>query len=92
MKETKDFSRRSIEKLPDNKPVLYKIRTPSGKTNYIGVAKKGRVRDRLKEHLPGGKDRIPGSKVQIEQMSTIQQAKRKESRVIAQLKPKYNRQ
>ena len=92
MKQTKSFSKRSIEQLLNNKPALYTIKTSGGKPNYVGVAKKGRLQDRLAEHLPGGKDPVPGSKVQIEQMSSIQGAKEKESRVIAELKPKYNRQ
>lgn len=84
------FNKKGIEKLPDDKPVLYRIETEGGKTNYAGVAKKGRVQDRLAEHLPGGKDPIPGAKVQIEQMPSIAEAKAKEARVIARSKPKHN--
>jgi hypothetical protein len=50
------FSKQGIEKLPDDKPVLYRIETEGGKTNCAGVAKRGRVQERLAEHLPGGKD------------------------------------
>jgi hypothetical protein len=79
-----------INELPDNKPVVYRILTKEGKNNYTGVAQRGRVQERLQEHLPGGKDSVPGAKVQIEQMSSIKQAETKESRVIARSKPPHN--
>ena len=73
----------SISKLPNDKPVIYKIKTKAGNVNYVGVAKKGRVQARLKEHLPGGKDYVPGATVQIEQCGSIGEARKKESYVIA---------
>jgi hypothetical protein len=91
MRKTVDFNKSGIEKLPDDKPVLYTIETSGGKNNYTGVAKRGRVQERLQEHLPGAKGAIPGSKVRIEQMPTIQQAERKEKTVIARSQPKYNK-
>jgi hypothetical protein len=89
-KKTVDFTKSGIGKLPDNWPVMYRIKTDSGKTNYAGIAKRGRVQERLQEHLPQGKDYVPSSKVQIEQTSSIDHAKEKETRVIARTKPKYN--
>ena len=91
-RKTGDFSKSGIGTLPNDKPALYRIQTESGKTNYAGIAKCGRVQDRLAEHLPGGKDFVPGTKVQIEQMNSIDQARQTESRVIARSKPKYNDQ
>ena len=91
-KKTVPFGEAGIEKLPDDKPVVYKILTPSGNNNYTGVAKRGRVQERLQEHLPGGKDPIPGAKVQIEQMPTISEAEAKEARIISRSKPRYNEQ
>ena len=38
-----NFNQKGIEKLPNDKPVLYKIQTQSGGTNYAGIAQKGRV-------------------------------------------------
>jgi hypothetical protein len=90
--KTVPFNRTGIEKIPNNKPVVYKILTERGKDNYTGVAKRGRVQDRLKEHLPGGKDCVPGAKVQIEQMPSIEDAEAKEARIISRTKPPYNRQ
>lgn len=89
-KKTVPFNQKGIEKLPDNKPIVYKILTDGGKTNYTGIAQRGRVQDRLREHLPGGKDYVPGAKVQIEQMSSIREAEAKESRIISRTKPPYN--
>ncbi len=91
-KKTVNFNESGIETLPNDKPVVYKILTPGGNNNYTGVAKRGRVQERLAEHLPGGKDAIPGAKVQIEQMPTIQEATDKERSIIARSKPKYNEQ
>lgn len=85
-KKTANFNKTGIGKLPANKPVMYKIKTESGNVNYVGVAKMGRVQERLKEHLAGGKDYVSGTKVQIEQFSSIADARKKESSVIASAK------
>jgi len=89
-RKTVNFRRSAIENLPEAKPVLYRIQTEGGKTNYVGVAKKGRVQERIKEHLDSGE--IPGVKVQIHQMPSIQDAVNAEARVIARTKPKYHEQ
>ncbi len=91
-KKTVNNNKTGISKLPNDKAVMYKIKTPSGKVNYVGVAKEGRVQDRLEEHLPGGKDYIPGAKVQIEQVSSIAQAEKNEAAAIKRIQPKYNEQ
>ncbi len=87
-RKTVKFTPTGIEKLPDDKPVVYRIQTAGGKTNYVGVAQRGRVQDRLREHLGAGE--IPGAKVQIEQMPTIQEARDTETRIISRSQPKYN--
>jgi len=85
------FNHTGISKLPIDKPVVYRIETPTGKNNYTGVAQRGRAQERLQEHLPAGKDPIPGAKVSIEQVSTIAEAKRKEEAIIGREQPKYNK-
>ena len=90
-RKTVRFNKSGIGNLPNDKPVVYRIKTSSGKTNYVGIAKRGRVQDRLTEHL-GGTDRVPGNSVQVEQMSRVDEARAKESRVISRSKPKYNKQ
>lgn len=87
-KKTVKYSENKINTLPNNKPVVYKIITDGGNNNYTGIAKRGRVNDRIKEHL----GEIPGAKVQIEQMSSINDARNKESNIITRSKPKYNKQ
>lgn len=89
-RKTVDFNKAGIGKLPNDKPVVYKIQTESGTNNYTGVAQRGRVQERLMEHLPGAKDYVPGAKVQIQQSSSIDKARKTESLVIARTKPKYN--
>jgi len=80
-RKTVPFNSTGIEKLPNDKPVVYKIETPGGKNNYTGVAQRGRVHERLEEHLPGAKTAVPGSKVVIEQTKNIEEARGKEERI-----------
>ncbi len=82
------FNKAGIDSLPNNKPSLYRIETQEGRDNYVGVAQRGRVKDRIKEHLGV----IPGSTVSIEQFSSIKDATTKETNVIKRAKPKYNKQ
>ncbi len=77
-----------IEDLSNNKPVLYRIETEAGNLNYVGIAQRGRVQDRIKEHI----GKIPGATVKIEQFNSIENARRKETNVIKLNKPKYNDQ
>ena len=91
-RKTVDLNKSGIDKLPVDKPVVYKILTGSGTNNYTGVAQRGRVRERIQEHLSGGKDYVPGTKVVIEQMKSIDDVKQKEANIISRVKPKYNEQ
>ncbi len=87
-RKTVKYNKQGVNQLPNNKPVLYRIKTESGKMNYVGVAQKGRVRERISEHL----EKIPGAKVHIEQFSSIRDAQKKEVNVIKRAKAKYNKQ
>ena len=80
------YNKDGISQLPNNKPVLYSIETESGTLNYTGIAKRGRVQERIEEHL----GEIPGAMVRIEQFSSIQDARKKETNVIKRNNPKYN--
>lgn len=88
-KKTVNFNQKGVSKVPNNKPAVYKIQTNGGKANYVGVAKRGCVQDRIQKHLNFGK--ISGAKVQIQQKSSIQEAKKIEARMIDRLEPKYNK-
>lgn len=89
-KKTVKFNKSGAAKLPKNKPVVYKIKTEKGNTNYVGIAKRGRVQERIQEHLATSK--IPGVNVQIEQVKSIAEAQQKEKNIISRTKPKYNKQ
>lgn len=86
-KKKVNYNKSGIAQLPDDKPVLYRIRTKNGKDNYVGIAKKSRVRERIAEHL----EDIPGAQVIIEQFSSIDDARSKEGNVIKRGQPKYNK-
>ncbi|MBI4556585.1 MAG: GIY-YIG nuclease family protein [Candidatus Hydrogenedentes bacterium] len=88
--KTVSFTHTGVSKLPKDKPVICKIQTDSGKTIYVGTAKRGRVQDRILEHLTNAD--VAGSKVQIEQMPSIEDARKTEQRIIARVQPKYNEQ
>lgn len=89
-KKTVNYNQSGVSKLPQDKPVVYRIKTNGGQTNYVGVAKRGRARERIQEHLAAGE--IPGAKVEVEQKPSIQEARKTESLAIARSRPKYNKQ
>lgn len=86
-RKTVKYSEPKIKELPNNKPVVYKILTENDVNNYTGIAKKGRVQDRIIEHI----GEIPGAKVKIEQVSSIREAAKKEANIISRTQPKYNK-
>lgn len=91
-KKSGSFNEKGIEGLAKDKPVVYNIEDQKGNTLYIGVAKRGRVEDRLKEHLPGGPDPIRGgAKVRIQQKSSIADAEKAEVRAIKKNRPPQNK-
>lgn len=91
-KKSGNFDKDGIEGLAKNKPVVYEIQDRNGDSLYIGVAKRGRVEQRLKEHLPGGPDPIRGgAKVKIQQKANITAAKNAEARVIKNKQPPRNK-
>jgi predicted GIY-YIG superfamily endonuclease len=92
VRRTVKFNKSGIETLPNHKPVVYIIETAGGSPNYIGVARRGSVQERLQEHLARAKDPVPGFAVRIEQFDTIAAARRRERELVACEKPKYNRQ
>ena len=91
-KKTGRFDKNGIEGLAKDKPVVYRIEDARGNNLYTGVAKRGRVEERLKEHLPGGKDPIRGgAKVKIQQKPRIEDALRSEARIIRRQSPPQNK-
>lgn len=91
-KKSGSFDKDGIEGLAKDKPVVYKIEDNKGKNLYTGVAKRGRVEARLKEHLPGAVDPVRGgAKVRIQQKTSIDQAEKSEARIIKSEKPPQNK-
>jgi len=91
-KKSADFNKDGIESLAKDKPVVYKILNDKDDNLYTGVAKRGRVEERLKEHLPSGPDPVRGGKkVVIDQKSSIGEALNAEARIIKQSQPPQNR-
>jgi len=86
-KKTVKYDKEGISQLPNNMPALYRIKNSKGNDNYVGVARRSNVRDRISDHL----GRIPGTKIEIEQFRSIKDAKKKEANVIKRNKPKYNK-
>jgi hypothetical protein len=92
-KKTVPLTKKGISQLPNDKPVTYKVFNKKGENIYAGVAGKGNVRDRITDHMPGHSDTVPGgTKVQIEQHSSIREAEKKEANIISHSKPKFNQQ
>ena len=86
------FDKEGIEGLAKDKPVVYKIENNKGNNLYTGVAKRGRVEERLKEHLPSGPDPVRGgAKVRIQQKPSIAEAKKSEARIIKTSQPPQNK-
>lgn len=91
-RKTEKLDPEKINNLAQDKPVVYKILDKNGKNIYTGSAKRGRVAERIKEHLPKGPDPIPGgAEVKIIQKNSIEEARESESKIISRAKPKYNK-
>lgn len=86
MAKSAAFNKKGVDKLASDKPVVYRIETEGGKTNYIGSSGRGNIHDRLSDHLGN----IPGARVRIQQFDTVQQARETEARAIKRTQPKYN--
>ena len=86
--KTVKYNKQGIDELPNDKPVFIGLRLRQEYPNYIGVAQRGRVQERILEHL----ETIPGAKVRIEQFNSITDAQKKEVNVIRRAQAKYNKQ
>jgi excinuclease UvrABC nuclease subunit len=86
-----NFDKTGMQKVPTDKPIVYKLMNKEGANIYTGTAKRGRGSERLGDHLPGGQDPIRGAKTfQIKQKPSIAEAEKEEKQIIKREKPKYN--
>ena len=84
------FNKKNVGQLSDDKPVVYEGLSGAGGILYAGSAKKGRVQERLNEHLDSGD--LPGVKeVRIKRMTSVSEARAEEKRIIKQEDPKLNK-
>ena len=91
-KKSGSFDEKGIEGLAKDKPVVYDIQDIKGNTLYTGSAKRGRVGQRIKEHLSNGPDPIRGgAKVKIQQKASIAEAEKAEARTIKRKQPPQNK-
>ena len=91
-KKSGKFDNEGIEGLAKDKTVVYKIEDDKRNLLYVGVAKRGRVTARLKEHLPDGIDPVRGgSRVRIQQKSSIAEAQKAEARIIKKSESPQNK-
>jgi len=90
---SKKFNKTTLNNIPEEKPILYRLLNNSGDELYDGIAKKSRVRERLLEHLSLKKEKIPGAtKIKFMQFSSIEKARKAEKELIRKLQPKFNDQ
>ncbi len=87
---SRSFNKKNIGQVPDDNPAVYEGLSASGKNLYTGSAKRGRVQERLLEHL-NTKD-LPGVKsIRIKPMPSITAARAEEKQIIKQEDPKLNK-
>lgn len=86
------FNKTGIQKVPTGKPIVYELVNEKGTNIYTGSAKRGRGPGRLGDHLPSGKDPIPGAKTfRVKQKHSITEAEKEEKQIIGKEKPRYNK-
>lgn len=87
------FNKTSVKDVPKDKAIVYEITDNKGKNLYTGVAGRGRVQERLTEHLKFKKDHIPGgTKFKIAQVKNKDRALKVEEQIIKKEAPKFNKQ
>lgn len=82
------YTRNGIRQLPEDKPVLYQILTPTRNLLLVGIATQCHVQDSIIHHL----GEVPGAFVKIKQFDSIEDATRKRDGIVRQSRPKYNTQ
>ena len=90
---TQKFTKENIAKVPENKAIIYKIKSKEGENLYTGIAGRGRGQDRLIEHKDIKKDKIPeGTRFQYAQVKTKVRAHQIEKVIIKKEQPEHNEQ
>jgi len=86
---SKPITHKNLEKVPGNKPGVYRIQNIRKNVLYIGKAKGGRLDDRIGEH----KGEIPGgTRFSYKITRSKEGAGRLEKREIREQQPKFNKE
>ncbi|MDC1205488.1 GIY-YIG nuclease family protein [Candidatus Pacebacteria bacterium] len=87
------FNKTNINKVPKDKAIVYEITNANGTNLYTGVAGRGRVQQRLTEHLDKKGEKIPGgTQFKIAQVKDKPRALQVEKQIIKKENPKFNKQ
>lgn len=86
--KTQTITKGNIEKVPGNKPGIYRIKNAQDKTLYVGMAKGGRLDERIAEHKGEFKG---GTRFQYKLASSKEVAERMERKEIKNWKPVFNK-
>ena len=90
---TQKFTKANIANVPQNKAIIYKIKSKDGENLYTGIAGRGRPQDRLLEHREIKKEIIPGGTMfQYAQVKTKEMANKIEKSIIKKEQPEFNEQ
>lgn len=90
---TQKFTKANIANVPQDKAIIYKIKSRSGENLYTGIAGRGRGQDRLVEHKDIKKEHIPeGTRFQYAQVKTKVRAYQIEKSIIKSEQPEHNEQ
>lgn len=90
---TQKFTKGNIANVPQNKTIIYKIKSSDGENLYTGIAGRGRSQERLLEHKDIKREKIPeGTRFQFAQVKNKDRAKIVEKQIIKKEKPKFNEQ
>jgi len=92
-KKTVPFTKSGIKKISNEKPGVYDIKNKDGDSEYVGMAKKGRLQARVGEHLPGRKkDPVSnGKKVEVTNTKSKEVALKNEKKLIKSKQPSQNK-
>lgn len=90
---TQGFIKANIANVPQNKAIIYKIKSKDGENLYTGIAGRGRSQERLIEHKDIKKEQIPdGTRFQYAQVKTKDRAHQIEKSIIKKEQPEHNEQ
>lgn len=88
---TQKFTKENIANVPQNKAIVYKIKSRDGDNLYTGIASRGRSQERLLEHKEIKKEKIPdGTRFQYTQVKTKDIAHKIEKSIIKKEQPEFN--